>query len=74
MDFFIDWLTIERFLEWKEGMKQLKESKGPITDGRLIEEYQDYRNCFKELVFDIEEKFDECDIGYSIGYYNPYRN
>jgi hypothetical protein len=66
MDFFIDWMTVERFLIWKKGMKELKESKGKITDEDLIETYQDYRNSFKNLVEDIENKLDECHIGYSI--------
>ncbi len=64
MDFFINWMTVERFLIWKEGMKQLQESKGEITDENLIETYQDYRNSFEDLVEDIEKKLDECGIGY----------
>lgn len=74
MDFFINWMTVDRFLVWQKGMKQLKKSKGPITDKQLIEKYQDYRNSFKNLVREIEDKLDECDIGYNIGYENTYRN
>ena len=74
MDFFTSWMTVDRFLVWQKGMRQLKKSKGPITDKQLIEKYQDYRNSFKELVKDIENKLDECDICYSIEYENPHRN
>ena len=41
MDLFIDWMTVERFLEWKEGIKKLQETTGKITDEDLIETYQD---------------------------------
>jgi site-specific DNA-adenine methylase len=59
MDLFIDWMTVERFLEWKEGIKQLQETTGKITDEDLIETYQDYRNSFKELYEEIDAKLDE---------------
>ena len=59
MDLFIDWMTVERFLEWKEGIKKLQETTGKITDEDLIETYQDYRNSFKELYEEIDAKLDE---------------
>lgn len=68
MDLFTDWLTVERFLEWKKGITELKESKGEITDKKLIEKYQDYYYSFKALYKEIQDKLDECDIGYYTEY------
>jgi hypothetical protein len=62
MDFFYDWMNIERFLEWQKGIKELDEIKGEITDEDLIETYQDYRNSFKDLYEAIEYKLNECGI------------
>ena len=38
-----------KILKWQKGIKELKESKGEITDEDPIETYQDYRNSFKDL-------------------------
>jgi hypothetical protein len=62
MDFFYDWMNIERFLLWQKGIKELDESKGKIIDEDLIETYQDYRNSFKNLYEAIEDKLIECGI------------
>ena len=59
MDFFVNWMTVERFLEWKEGIKKLQETTGKITDEDRIETYQDHRNSFKELYEEIDAKLDE---------------
>ena len=59
MDLFIDWMTVERFLEWKEGIKKLQETTEKITDEDLIETYEDYRNNFEELYQEIDAKLDE---------------
>ena len=56
MDFFINWMTVERFLEWKEGIKKLQETTEKITDEDLIETYEDYRNNFEELYQEIDAK------------------
>jgi len=59
MDFFINWMTVERFLIWKEGLKKLQETNEKITDEDLIETYQDYRNSFEALYQEIDAKIDK---------------
>ena len=51
-----------KILKWQKGIKELKESKGEITDEDPIETYQDYRNSFKDLYEAIEDKLIECGI------------